>query len=367
MKRKTNEEWIKQVYDLVGDEYIFLEEYKGMGNPILIIHNKCGNEYPVRAGNFVSGKRCPNCHRNSKKAESRIINDIFEKVGIEYTVLKLLRKNGKQYINIKHNLCGREYDVRYDAFIGKGDRCKCQLRKTHNKYLKEVRNAVGDEYTILGRYVESKTLILTRHNVCGYEWDAYPLNLIIGKCCPRCKNCERKTTERFKEQVFESSGNEYSVLSEYEGARRNILMFHHECENKYYVTPDNFLSKHQRCPRCQDSKGVKEIVRVLTELAIEHGREHRIDGCRYKRVLPFDVAVFENGELIMLIEFDGIQHFQPSEFHGGRKGFKEIKLRDSIKDKYCIDNNIPLLRIHYTQFDNIEEILKSKLMTHTLP
>ncbi|MFJ8243698.1 hypothetical protein [Peribacillus asahii] len=337
-----------------------------MDKPIVVRHNKCGNEYPVRAGNFASGKKCPNCHSNSKKDENRIINDVFEEVGNEYTVIKLLRKNRKQYINIKHNSCGKEYDVRYDAFVGKGDRCKCQMRKTHEEYLQQVKEVVGDEYTILGKYIESKSTVLTRHNTCGYEWNAQPSHLLTGKQCPRCQNCERKTTERFKEQVFERVGDEYSVLGEYEGARKNILMFHHECENEYYVTPDNFLSKHQKCPRCQDSKGVQEIVRVLTELEIEHGREHRIHECRYKRVLPFDVAVFENGKLIMLIEFDGIQHFQPSEFHGGQKGFEGTKLRDSIKNKYCKDNNIPLLRIDYTQFDYIEEILKSKLMTPTL-
>ncbi|MFE7078662.1 hypothetical protein [Priestia megaterium] len=94
MKRKTTEEWIKQVYDLVGDEYTFLEEYKGMENPVVVRHNKRGNKYPVRAGNFACGKRCPYCHGNSKKAECRIINDIFEKVGIEYIIycLKIIKK-----------------------------------------------------------------------------------------------------------------------------------------------------------------------------------------------------------------------------------------------------------------------------------
>lgn len=28
-RRKTNEEFVKEVYELVGDEYVFLDEYKG--------------------------------------------------------------------------------------------------------------------------------------------------------------------------------------------------------------------------------------------------------------------------------------------------------------------------------------------------
>ena len=42
---KTNDEFLKEVHDLVGDEYTFLEEYKGARVPIKYRHNPCGNIY----------------------------------------------------------------------------------------------------------------------------------------------------------------------------------------------------------------------------------------------------------------------------------------------------------------------------------
>ena len=68
----------------------------------------------------------------------------------------------------------------------------------------------------------------------------------------------------------------------------------------------------------------------------------------------------------MCVEYDGIGHFEPINFNGindkrANEGFKKQKLHDQIKDKYCLDNNIKLIRIPYWEFDNIENILKQEL------
>lgn len=63
----------------------------------------------------------------------------------------------------------------------------------------------------------------------------------------------------------------------------------------------------------------------------------------------------------LLIEYDGEQHFKPVKGWGGEEGLKGVQLRDSIKNTYCKDHNIPLLRIPYTEKDHIEEIVISKL------
>ena len=66
-------------------------------------------------------------------------------------------------------------------------------------------------------------------------------------------------------------------------------------------------------------------------------------------------------ELNLCIEYDGRQHFEPVEFFGGKEQFKIQKINDKLKDTYCRNNNIDLLRIPYWEFDNIDEILDSFL------
>ena len=62
--------------------------------------------------------------------------------------------------------------------------------------------------------------------------------------------------------------------------------------------------------------------------------------------------------LNLIIEFDGEQHFKPKF---GEKEFYEIVYHDAIKNSYCEDNNINLLRIPFWNIEFIEEIVKNKI------
>ncbi len=62
-------------------------------------------------------------------------------------------------------------------------------------------------------------------------------------------------------------------------------------------------------------------------------------------------------KLNILIEYDGEQHFREVSCFGGEKEFLKRKINDGIKTDYAKNNAIPLLRIPYFEFDNIEEII----------
>ena len=72
--------------------------------------------------------------------------------------------------------------------------------------------------------------------------------------------------------------------------------------------------------------------------------------------MPFD---FYLPDYNMCIEYDGIQHFEPTECFGGEKRFLETQQNDLIKTRYCEQNDIILLRIRYNE--NINEILDANL------
>ena len=61
------------------------------------------------------------------------------------------------------------------------------------------------------------------------------------------------------------------------------------------------------------------------------------------------------------IEFDGKQHFKSIEFFGGEEIFNNTKIRDDIKNRFCLDNNIKIIRIPYNKYKDIEKILKDEL------
>jgi hypothetical protein len=64
------------------------------------------------------------------------------------------------------------------------------------------------------------------------------------------------------------------------------------------------------------------------------------------------------------IEFDGEQHFYPVSHFGGIMAYESLKINDKIKNDYCEDNYINLIRIRWDQIDEISQILQRNLKYH---
>ena len=101
-------------------------------------------------------------------------------------------------------------------------------------------------------------------------------------------------------------------------------------------------------------------------------RQYTIEGCCSTQKLRFDVAVKDpiSGKVIILVEIDGPQHFCNSF---GASQFEQTLKNDLTKDRRCIENKIPLVRITqrsvwYNRFDwkpflanKIEMAIRGKL------
>ena len=201
---------------------------------------------------------------------------VYDAVGDEYTVLgKYI--TGIDYILMKHNKCGHEWKIRSSSFINIGNRCPyCANRKTHKKFIKEVYDAVGDEYTVLGEYISGHDYILMKHNKCGHEWKVISTSFVnSGIRCPECAiKKSRKTHKKFEKEVYDAVGDEYTVLSKYKNANKHILMKHNKCGHKWKVLPSNFINSETRCPECAIKKNRKTHEKFEKEVYDAAGDEY---------------------------------------------------------------------------------------------
>ena len=109
---------------------------------------------------------------------------------------------------------------------------------------------------------------------------------------------------------------------------------------------------------CIKSKGEECIAKLLEENEIPFQREYSFSDLIYKLPLKFDFAIFsKRGFLSHLVEFDGKQHFEINNFFGGEEEFQKNKIRDELKNNYCIENRIPLIRIKYDEEISLERIM----------
>lgn len=106
------------------------------------------------------------------------------------------------------------------------------------------------------------------------------------------------------------------------------------------------------------SLGERKIMDILKKEGIPFRREYSFPDLLSikKQPLRFDFAIFENGKLKCLIEYDGEHHFHYIEhFSKSKQKWKYQREMDVKKNSYCLSRNIPLYRIPFTAYDNLND------------
>jgi len=293
-KRKTHEEFEKQIYDMYKGEYQCTSKYIN-GKTHIIMKHTCGNEYPVLPTNFLKGYKCPYCSKRPK-----ITEEIFEK----------------------------------------------RVKEAHNGRIIPV-----------DKYISIHKKIKFLHLDCNRTFFAEPNNVIDGYGCPYCANNRKKSIEEIKELTISITDGEYECISNsYENNKEKLIFNHLNCGNKYLARWANFTQGY-RCPYCSDSnnsKGTKIIEKFLKTNGYKYVREKEYDDLvneETNRHFRFDFFV---PKFNLIIEFDGEQHFHSTGAFFPQEKVDKIKFFDSIKNKYCEDNSINLIRYDYIQLKNNE-------------
>lgn len=294
----------------------------------------------------------------SKKRTYQEVYDYFKSKGC-----KLL---STEYINAHQKLqykCpnGHIHEITWNNFQrGKGcPKCRDEkLREQRRHDESVVIKAFEDEgCKVISKYYNARTPI---KYICpnGHKSECSYDNWMKGNRCPECyKNIWSIEKAREYLQQFD-----YELLEE-EYINSNKLM-KMKCPKGHIIfkSLSNFYAGH-RCSCCNEYKSMNEIENILNKYNIDNLREYRFNDCRSVKPLPFD---FYLPDYNACIEYDGEQHYKPIDFNGmgeemAEKRFEEGKRRDKIKDQYCKNNGIKLIRIPYWKFKNSEEIIKKEL------
>lgn len=361
MKRKTNEEFQQEVFSLVGDDYTFLDKYVNAKDKIRVKHNKCNCIYSVSPTNFIKGSRCPYCSGNHKKTDDEFRKEIQDLVGTEYRFLDKY-VNDSTKLRVKHNWCGNIYEVKPTNFLS-GKRCPyCygNRKKTDKEFNQEVFDLVGDEYTFLDDYVNDYTKLKVKHNQCENTYEVSPSSFLQGHGCPYCFGKHKKSNEQFQQEVYDLVGNEYTFLDKYINTDTKLRIKHNRCENIYEVKPSNFLFGY-RCPYCNSPKGETVITKLLDTFSIEYEYQKTFPDLKDKSYLSYDFYIPDQN---ILIEYQGIQHYQPVDHFGGDDRFMVQQKHDQTKLDYAKEHGYNLIAVPYTE-DTFSKI-KRYLIKHGL-
>ena len=299
-RNKTNEEFINQAKIIHGDKYDYsLVDYVDSHVKINIICKIHGIFKQTPTNHIHTGSGCPTCGTIMSANANKTIFDDFIKTS-----------------KIKHN----------------------------NKY----------DYSLV-YYVNSHTkvkIICPRHVI----FEQTPNDHLNGHGCDKCKNeltgdFLRSNTVEFikKAKIIHEEKYDYSFV-EYVNSKLKVKIVC-QIHGGFWQTPNDHLDG-VGCPNCFESKGEKCIRIFLEKNKIKYIREKKFDDCRHIKPLPFDFYLPDHN---LLVEYDGIQHFESIKYFGGENALFLNQLKDKIKTDYAITNNIKLIRIKYSE--NIEEKL----------
>jgi hypothetical protein len=145
-----------------------------------------------------------------------------------------------------------------------------------------------------------------------------------------------------------------------------------ECKNKIYESParrsrnEKNVSDSSKCPYCSLSKNAKKIYKFLDKSGIKFKLEYTFEDLKGVggSNLRFDFAIFHNDNLVLLVEYDGEYHDKNLNPYADK--YVVLNTHDNLKDAYCKENNITLLRISYLESYGIIQILKRELIKYNL-
>lgn len=119
-----------------------------------------------------------------------------------------------------------------------------------------------------------------------------------------------------------------------------------ECGNIISIDMGNLRSGKSLSCGCTSSYNEENIIKLLTQKNILFSYQHR-----FQDLATLEYDFYVNNSYI--IEYDGEQHFHSmGSGWAGPEKYQRTHKSDLLKNKYCFEHNIPLIRIPYdTKYD----------------
>ena len=177
----------------------------------------------------------------------------------------------------------------------------------------------------------------------------------------RTKSCgclKKETDKSPKNNVIEMLGKKFghlTVISRQGSDKRGEALWECECDcpahTKLIVLGSNLRTGHTTSCGCERrSKGELKVAEILNKNNISFIQEYKAFKFASGKWASFDFYVDNQ----YFIEYDGETHYM-SNLHGWHDSeqLQKQQERDLIKNQWCIENNIPLIRIPYTHLKDL--------------
>lgn len=194
---------------------------------------------------------------------------------------------------------------------------------------------------------------------CGTIKEVSRQSLVSG--ASQSCGCLQKelTSELTKSNLLNQQFGYLTVIAEVPERKNGEVYWLCKCKCGKTLPISGHSLRQKRTVSCGCMKmsiGEYNIETTLKNNHIKYAREFSFKDLVSSKNKPlrYDFAILDDkGVVKRLIEFDGQQHNQAVSYFGGEKQLLKTKNHDYLKNCYAKYRNIPLVRIPYTERDNI--------------
>jgi hypothetical protein len=192
--------------------------------------------------------------------------------------------------------------------------------------------------------------------------------------CKQCGGSDICEHGRQKAQCIQCGG---SALCEHDRQKAQCKLCSEilKCSSEncdYETASKTNLARHiKTCTNGRvGSSGEVSIKNTLEQMGIDYDYDTPYKVKSEKALLRWDFIItgWNHSGLNddpLFIEYDGKQHFEAIKSWGGVEKLQKTQEYDKIKDDFCNDNNLLLLRIPYTEYENIKTHIAVFMRSHT--
>ena len=261
-------------------------------------------------------------------------------------------------------LCGKHFINRLDN-ISRGDAksCGCLLQKRNKEFGQlNHKNLLGQKFgklTVIEKTDKRKDgrVIWKCQCDCGHIVEVTSHNLLNGNtqsCGCLRKDIGKKYQRDLTGQTFGYLKVIKNTGKSYKKGNQTHTVWLCEClrdGNLVEIRSDSLLHKGVSSCGCLNSLYNEKIKQILKDNNLTFIPEKTFSDCinpKTNAKLRFD---FYLPDYNCCIEYDGEQHFKG--WYNSVDSLQNIQYRDNIKNKYCKENGILLIRIPYWDKDKI--------------
>ena len=280
--------------------------------------------------------------------------------GNKYDYSKVEYKNAHTKVCITCPIHGEFWQIPNDHLNGCG--CpKCKIDKitllkkgTTNTFIEKAKKVHGDKYDYSKvNYINAKTKICIICPIHGEFWQT-PNKHLNGEGCIKCgiqnqSNSKKCTIKDFIERAKKVHGNKYDYSKvEYINNKTKVCIVCPE-HGEFWQEPSSHIHLKCGCPSCSQSHLENDTYSFLKNEEIIFEQQKKFNWLGLMR-LDFYLPEYN-----IAIECQGIQHYQPIEFFGGKKAFNDLINRDRLKKQLCEEHNIKMIYVdNSTDFNELK-------------